>query len=95
MNLLLQVMLWVLTSTGLVMIVLHHGSYLRGTRPMNFGASLETAGWVIVTLVTAAALGGGLTAPGTRIVETAAATVGVLCIGIGSRFARRPRAVGK
>lgn len=81
-----RVVLWVLTAGALAVVILHHAAYLRRRRPYSFGAFLETAGWIVITLTAIAALGGGLAAPGTRTVEIAAAVVGVLFIGIGSLF---------
>lgn len=81
-----QIALWGLTGLGLAIVVLHHVAYFRRTRPFSFGAFLETAGWIIITLVAIFGLAGGFAGPGTRIVEIAAAIVAVLFIGIGSQF---------
>lgn len=71
---------------GFIIVVFHHAGYLRRTRPLTFGAFLETGGWIVVTLVAIAASGGGMAEPRTRIVEIGAGAVGVLLIGIGSQF---------
>jgi len=67
-----------------VVIVRHHVAYFRRARPVSFGAFLATGGWTILLLVALGALSGGLADSGTRIVEIAAAVVGLLFIGIGS-----------
>lgn len=71
---------------GLVVVVAQHVGYFRKTRPMSFAAFLETAGWILITLVAVAALGGGMIMPNTRVVEVTAAVVGALLIGIGGQF---------
>ncbi len=71
---------------GLIVVVAQHIGYFRRTRPMSFAAFLETAGWIVITLVAGAALGGGMISPNTRVVEIAAAIVGALLIGIGGQF---------
>ncbi len=71
---------------GVIVIVTHHREYFRRSRPLTFGAFLETGGWIILTLVALAAVGGGMIGPGTRVVEFAAAIVGALCIGLGGQF---------
>lgn len=86
MKFLWPIALWGFAALGLAVVVLHHVAYFRRTRPFSFGAFLETAGWIIITLVAIAGLAGGFASPGTRIVEIAAAIVGVLFIGIGSSF---------
>ncbi len=86
MSLLARALLWAITAAAAVVIVRQHVGYLRRNRSYSFGAFLETAGWIIILLVSVAALYGGLEAPGTRAVEIAAAIVGVLFVGIGSSF---------
>lgn len=76
--------IWALLAiAGLGTIVFHHLSYFRKRRPLTFGAFLETAGWLILTLVAITAFGGGMADPVTRIVELTMAVVGVLLIGVG------------
>ena len=83
----LSSLIWVAVAVlGLIIVVSQHAGYFRKTRPMSFAAFLETAGWIIITLVAAAALRGGMANPGTRIVEIATAVVGALLIGIGGQF---------
>ena len=80
-------LIWaILTVAGLGVIIVHHRGYFRKSRPLTFGAFLETAGWIILTLVALTALGGGIADAGRRIVEIVAAIVGVLLIGIGGQF---------
>ncbi len=67
-------------------VVRHHRDYVRGRRPLSFGAFLETAGWIVLALVAAAGLAGGAARPGTRIVEIAAAVVGALLVGVGGQL---------
>lgn len=86
MKLLGPLVLWALTAVGVTIVVWHHVGYFRRRRPFSFGAFLETTGWIIVTLVAIFGLGGGFADPGTRVVEIAAAIVGVIFIGIGSFF---------
>lgn len=86
MSLLARVMLWAVAAGSAVVIVRQHVGYLRRLRSYSFGAFLETAGWIIILLVSVAALYGGLEAPGTRAVEIAAAIVALLFVGIGSSF---------
>jgi hypothetical protein len=78
----------ILWAVGLVLtgavVVRHHRDYLRGRRPLSFGAFLETAGWIVLALVAAAGLAGGAAHPATRVVEIAAATVGAVLVGVGS-----------
>jgi hypothetical protein len=77
---------WALLAIGgLGAIVAHHVGYLRKRRPLTFGAFLQTAGWILITLVAITALGGGMRYPGTRMVDLVAALVGIFLIGIGSR----------
>ena len=71
---------------GLIVVVAQHAGYFRRTRPMSFAAFLETAGWIVITLVAVAVLGGGMISPHTRVVEIAAAIVGALLIGVGGQF---------
>lgn len=71
---------------ALVAVVRHHAQYLRRLRPTSFGAFLETAGWIAVTLVAAAGYWGGFESRGTRIIEIAAAAVGIVFIAAGSYF---------
>ncbi len=77
----------VLLGCGLYVIIKHHAGYLFRRRATSFGAFLNTAGWIVLTLVALAAVGGGLSAPGTRLVEVAVGLVGVVLIGIGWRYA--------
>ena len=77
----------VLLGSGLYVIIKHHAGYLFRRRPTSFGAFLNTAGWIVVTLVALAVMGGCLSVPGTRLVELAVGLVGVVLIGIGWRFA--------
>lgn len=77
---------WALAVIGLAIVVRHHAGYLARRRSTTFGAFLETAGWIVVTLVAVGAAAGGLTSPGTRIVEIAAAMTGVLAILAGRQF---------
>ncbi len=77
----------VLLGSGLYVIVKHHAGYLFRRRATSFGAFLNTAGWIVLTLVALAVMGGWLSAPGTRLVELAIGLVGVVLIGIGWRFA--------
>ncbi len=80
-------MWWVvLLGLGVYFIVRHHADYLFRRRPMTFGAFLGTAGWIIVTLVALAGLGGGLHTTGPRRVELAAVSVGIVLIAVGRRF---------
>lgn len=79
--------LWILVAAGgLAIVVAHHLAYFRKTRPLSFGAFVETAGWLILVLVAISAAGGGMGQPSTRVVEIAAAIVGLLFIGIGGQF---------
>ena len=71
-------------AVSAVVIVRKHVAYFRRVRPFSFGAFLETGGWIILLLVALGALSSGLAESGTRIVEIAAAVVGLLFIGIGS-----------
>lgn len=86
MNPLLPVVGWLAAAVCAVVIVRHHVAYFRRARPFSFGAFLATGGWIILLLVTLGALSSGLAYSGTRIVETAAAVVGLLFIGIGRRL---------
>jgi len=82
-----SIVIWAaIAILGLVVVVSQHVGYFRKIRPMSFAAFLETGGWIIITLVALAALRGGMINPGTRVVEIAAAIVGVLLIGIGGQF---------
>ena len=74
---------WLAAAACAVVIVRHHVAYFRRARPVSFGAFLATGGWTILLLVALGALSGGLADSGTRIVEIAAAVVGLLFIGIG------------
>ncbi len=79
--------LWILVASGgLAIVVAHHLAYFRKTRPTSFGAFVETAGWLILVLVAIAAVGGGMGQPSTRVVEIAAAIVGLLLVGVGAQF---------
>ncbi len=86
MSLFLSAIWAVVAVLGLVVVVAQHVGYFRRTRPMSFAAFLETAGWILITLVAGAALGGGMVSPNMRVVEIAAAIVGALLIGIGGQF---------
>ncbi len=72
-------------AVGLGAIIAQHVGYFRKRRPLTFGAFLETTGWITITLVAVAALGGGMVHPGTRVVEITAALVGLLFIVIGGQ----------
>jgi hypothetical protein len=69
-----------------IVIVTHHVGYIRRSRPLTFGAFLQTGGWIIVALVAVAAAAGGLERARTQTVEVAQALVGALLISIGSRL---------
>ncbi len=77
----------VLLGTGLYVVVRHHTAYLFRRRKMTFGAFLGTAGWIILSLVALAALGGGWSDLRTRPVELIAGLLGVTFVGIGWRYA--------
>lgn len=77
----------VLLGTGLYVIVKHHAGYLFRRRGLSFAAFLGTAGWIILTLVALAAVGGGMSAPRTQVVELVVGVVGLTFIGIGWRYA--------
>lgn len=76
------------TAVGAVVLIRHHTGYLWRRRPTSFAAFLETAGWIIITLVGLAGAGGGFESASTRTVEIAAALVGLALIGIGYNFRR-------
>ncbi len=76
----------VIGGIGLSVLVRHHTAYLFRSRAVTFGAFLATAGWLIMTLVALAALGFGLSDPGTRTVEVAVGIVGLVCIAVGRRL---------
>ncbi|MDQ7820466.1 MAG: hypothetical protein QN173_04450 [Armatimonadota bacterium] len=80
-------LLWVaaVVVTGAV-VVRHHRDYLRGRRPLSFGAFLETAGWIVLALVAVAGAAGGAAHPATRTVEIAAAVVGLLLVAVGGQL---------
>lgn len=83
----LSSVIWAVVAVlGLIVVVAQHAGYFRKTRPMSFAAFLETAGWILITLVAVAAWGGGMISPNTRVIEIAAAVVGALLIGIGGQF---------
>ena len=77
-------LLWMaaVVVTGVV-VVRHHRDYLRGRRPLSFGAFLETSGWIVLLLVAVSGLAAGPPQPSARIVQIAAAAVGVLLVGVG------------
>lgn len=75
---------WLAAAVCLLVVIRHHVAYFRRTRPFSFGAFLETGGWIILLLAALGALGGGLAASGTQIVEVVAGGMGLLFIGIGS-----------
>lgn len=76
---------------ALAVVIRQHADYLRRRRPATFRAFLETAGWFVITLASAAAYWGGFESAGTRAVEVAVFVIGLLFVGIGSRT--RPAAV--
>jgi hypothetical protein len=86
MTVLSRVMWAAAVIVGVIVIVTQHIGYLHRRRPVTFGAFLETGGWIIITLVALAAVGGGMTGPSTRVVEVSAAIVGALFIGLGGQF---------
>jgi threonine/homoserine/homoserine lactone efflux protein len=69
-----------------IVIVTHHIRYFRRSRPLTFGAFLQTGGWIILALVAVAAAAGGWDRAKTQTVEVAQAMVGVLLIGLGGKF---------
>ncbi|HVH32449.1 MAG TPA: hypothetical protein VNA31_12425 [bacterium] len=69
-----------------IVIVTHHIGYFRHSRPLTFGAFLQTGGWIIIALVAAAAAAGGVDKPRTQTVEVAQALVAVLLIGFGGKL---------
>lgn len=69
-----------------IVIVTHHIGYFRHSRPLTFGAFLQTGGWIIIALVAAAAAAGGVDRARTQTVEVAQALVGVLLIGLGGKL---------
>ncbi len=69
-----------------IVIVTHHIGYFRRSRPLTFGAFLQTGGWIIIALVAVAAAAGGLERARTQTVEVAQALVGALLIGLGSKL---------
>ncbi len=77
---------WAVLALCAATVIRHHVAYFRRTRPYSFGAFLETSGWIILLLVAAGALYGGLAHAGTRTVEIAAAIVGLGFVGIGASF---------
>lgn len=83
----MTVLRWLFFPVALValgIVIRHHAEYLRRRRPFTFRAFLETAGWLVVTLASAAASWGGLESAGTRVVEISAFAIGVLLVAIGS-----------
>ena len=82
----LLIALWITLAAALVVVVRQHIAYLRRSRPLTFGAFLETSGWIIILLAAIGGVYGGLAHPGTRVVEAASAVVGVLFIVLGSSF---------
>lgn len=80
----------ILGLIALGFVVAHHIGYFRGTRRPAFGAFLETGGWLILVLVSAAgALVGAWLDPAGARVLAASTGVGVVCIGVGLRLQRR------
>jgi len=75
---------------ALAAVIRHHTDYLRRRRPATFRAFLETAGWLVIALASAAAYWGGLESPGTRVVELSAFVIGLLFVAVGSHM--RPAA---
>ncbi|MGH2437399.1 MAG: hypothetical protein ACRDFA_10435 [bacterium] len=69
---------------ALAVVIRQHADYLRRLRPATFRAFLETAGWLIITLASGAAYGGGFESPGTRVVEVSAFVIGLLFVAVGS-----------
>jgi hypothetical protein len=69
---------------ALAVVIRQHADYLRRLRPATFRPFLETAGWLIISLASGAAYGGGFESPGTRVVEVSAFVVGLLFVAIGS-----------
>lgn len=69
---------------ALAVVVRQHADYLRRRRSVTFRAFLETAGWLVITLASAAAYWGGLESPGTRVVEVSVLVIGLLFVAIGS-----------
>jgi threonine/homoserine/homoserine lactone efflux protein len=69
-----------------IVIVTHHIGYFRHSRPLTFGAFLQTGGWIIIALVAAAAAAGGLDRARTQTVEVAQVLVGMLLIGLGGKL---------
>jgi len=78
------VVIWVILAAALIVVIRHHIAYFRRSRSLSFGAFLETGGWLILLLAAIAAACGGLAEPGTRVVEIAAAVVGLLFVAAGS-----------
>jgi len=78
------VAIWIVIALALTIIIRQHMAYFRRTRALSFGAFMETGGWLILLLASIAAAFGGLRDPGTRVVEIAAALVGVLFLAVGS-----------
>ena len=67
-------------------VVTHHIGYFRRSRPLTFGAFLQTGGWMIIALVAVAAATGGLERERSQTVEVAQALVGLLLISLGSKL---------
>ncbi len=87
MSLVERILWWAIAGSDVIIIVRHHVAYLRQQRAFTFGAFLETAGWIVITLVGVAALGGVLSTPGTRTVEITAGIVDTTRVGIGAHIA--------
>jgi hypothetical protein len=77
----------VVAIVGGIVIVTHHIGYFHRSRPLTFGAFLQTAGWIILTLVALAAAAGGMDGARTRTLEVAQVVVGAFLI---ENWARRP-----